>query len=78
MWLSDLSPFETYLVALPAVMFGSILFLAGIILLLQPQNKNDAETLEEIRKALEIAGAEFNGAPTEEGRHWLTKSQPGE
>ena len=67
MWLSDLSPFETYLVALPAVMFGSILFLAGIILLLQPQNKNDAETLEEIRKALEIAGAEFNGAPTEEG-----------
>ena len=60
MWLSNLSPFETYLVALAAVMFGSILFLAGIILLLEPRNKNDAETLEAIRKALEKAGAEFN------------------
>jgi hypothetical protein len=60
MWLSNLSPFETYLVALPAVMFGSILFLAGIILLLEPRNKNDAETLEAIRKALEKAGAKFN------------------
>ena len=63
MWLSNLSPFETYLVALPAVMFGSILFLAGIILLLEPRNKNDAETLEAIRKALEKAGAKFNGVP---------------
>jgi hypothetical protein len=60
MWLSNLSPFETYLVALPAVMFGSILFLPGIILLLEPRNKNDAETLEAIRKALEKAGAKFN------------------
>ena len=60
MWFSNLSPFETYLVALPAVMFGSILFLAGIILLLEPRNKNDAETLEAIRKALEKAGAKFN------------------
>ena len=60
MWLSNLSPFETYLVALPAVMFGSILFLAGIILLLEPRNKNDAETLEAIRKELEKTGAEFN------------------
>ena len=41
-------------------MFGSILFLAGIILLLEPRNKNDAETLEGIRKALEKAGAKFN------------------
>jgi hypothetical protein len=60
MWLSNLSPFETHLVALPAVMFGSILFLAGIILLFEPRNKNDAETLEAIRKALEKAGAKFN------------------
>jgi hypothetical protein len=65
MWFSNLSPFETYLVALPAVMFGSILFLAGIILMLEPRNKNDAETLEAIRKALEKAGAKFNGVPTE-------------
>ena len=64
MWLSNLSPFETYLVALPAVMFGSILFLAGIILLFESRNKNDAETLEAIRKALEKAGAKFNGVPT--------------
>jgi hypothetical protein len=46
-------------------MFTSILFLGGMILLLEPRNKNDAETLEAIRKALEKAGAEFNGAPTE-------------
>jgi hypothetical protein len=58
-WLSDLSPFETYLVAMPAIMFGSILFLGGIILLLEPRKKDDA-TLAEIRKALEQAGAELN------------------
>ena len=32
-WLSNLSPFETYLIAVPAIMLGSILFLGGIILL---------------------------------------------
>jgi hypothetical protein len=26
-WLSNLSPFETYLIAMPAIMLGSILFL---------------------------------------------------
>jgi hypothetical protein len=57
-WLSALSPFETYLIAMPAIMFGSILFLGGIILLLEPRKKDDAETLAEIRKAL--AGAELN------------------
>jgi hypothetical protein len=59
-WLSNLSPFETYLIAMPAIMLGSILFLGGIILLLEPRKKNDAETLAEIRKALEVAGAERN------------------
>ncbi len=59
-WLSNLSPFETFLIAVPAIMLGSILFLGGIILLLEPRNKNDAETLEAIRKELEKAGAEFN------------------
>ena len=59
-WLSDLSPFETYLIAMPAIMFGSILFLGGIILLLEPHNKNDAEKLAAIKKALEKAGAELN------------------
>ena len=61
-WLSDLSPFETYLIAVPAIMFGSILFFGGIILLLEPRKKDDAETLAEIRKALENAGAKLNGA----------------
>jgi hypothetical protein len=57
-------------------MLGAILLVGGIILLLAPRNKNDAETLEAIRKELEKAGAEFNdgerqgykcseGAPTE-------------
>ena len=54
------SPFETYLIAMPAIMLASILFLGGIILLLEPRKKNDAETLAEIRKALEVAGAERN------------------
>jgi hypothetical protein len=55
LWLSNLSPFETYLIAIPAIMLGSILFLGGIILLLEPKNESDAETLEEIRKALKKA-----------------------
>jgi hypothetical protein len=57
--LSNLSPFETYLIAVPAIMLGSILFLGGIILLLEPRKRNDAETLVAIRKALEKAGAEL-------------------
>jgi hypothetical protein len=58
-WLSNLSPFETYLIAVPAIMLGWILFLGGIILLLEPRKRNDAETLVAIRKALEKAGAEL-------------------
>jgi hypothetical protein len=57
--LSNLSSFEMYLIAIPAIMLGGILFLGGIILLLEPRNKNDAETLAAIRKALERAGDEF-------------------
>jgi hypothetical protein len=59
-WLSNLSPFEIYLIAAPAIMLGAILFLGGTILLLEPHNKNDAETLAAIRRALERAGAELN------------------
>ena len=58
-WLSNLAPWEIYLIAAPTIMLGAILFFGGIILLLEPRNKNDAETLEAIRKALEKAGAEF-------------------
>jgi hypothetical protein len=41
--LPNLSAFESYLIAMPAIMIGSILFLGGIILLLEPRKKNDAE-----------------------------------
>ena len=58
-WLSNFSPFEVYLIAVPTIMLGSILFLGGIILLLESRKKNDAET-QAIRKALEKAGTEFN------------------
>jgi hypothetical protein len=44
-WVSKLSPFEVYLIAAPAIMLGVILFLGGIILLLEPHNENDAEKL---------------------------------
>ena len=59
-WVSNLSPFEVYLIAAPAIMLGAILFLGGTILLLEHRNKNDAETLAAIRRALEKAGAELN------------------
>jgi hypothetical protein len=59
-WVSNLSPFEVYLIAAPAIMLGAILFLGGIILLLEPRNKNYAEKLAAIRRALEKAGAELN------------------
>ena len=54
--LSNFSSFGMYLFAIP----GFILFLGGIILLLEPRNKNDAETLAEIRKALERPGDELS------------------
>ena len=56
--LSNFSSFGMYLFAIPAIMLGSILCLGGIILLLEPRNKNDAETLAEIRKALQRPGDE--------------------
>jgi len=57
-WLSSLSLFQAYLLAVPAIMLGAILFLGGIILLLEHRKTNDAETLAEIRKALEKGGAD--------------------
>ena len=59
-WLSNLSPLETYLLVVPAIMLGSILFLGGIILLLERRTKNDVETLAAIRRDLEKAGVESN------------------
>jgi hypothetical protein len=49
-------------------MLGSILLLAGIILLLEPRKKTDAETLAEIRKALERPGHEFARNRPEDNR----------
>ena len=52
-----------YLIAIPAIMLGSILFLGGIILLLEPRYKTDAERLaairEQIRRNLEKAATKF-------------------
>jgi hypothetical protein len=59
-WFSNLSPFEAYLIAVPTIMLGSILFLGGINLLLERRTKNDAETLAAIRRDLEKAGVESN------------------
>jgi hypothetical protein len=69
--LSNFSSFEMYLFAIPAIMLGSILFLGGIVLLLEPRNKSDAETLAEIRKALERRGDELaNDTPPRGRRAW--------
>ena len=65
-WLSNLAPWEIYLIAAPSVMLGAILLVGGILPLLAPRNKNDAETLEAIRKELEKAGAEFNAGERQE------------
>ena len=52
-WLSNLSPIETYLIAVPAVMLGSVLLVGGIVLLFEPRTMSDAEKLEAIRKLLQ-------------------------
>jgi flagellar biosynthesis GTPase FlhF len=52
-----------YLIAIPAIMLGGILFLGGIILLLEPRYKTEAERLEaireQIRRNLEKAATKF-------------------
>ena len=57
-WLSTFSPFETYLIAAPAIMLGAISRRDHPAA--RPRDKNDAEKLAAIRNALEKAGAEFN------------------
>ena len=51
-WLSNLSPLEIYLIAVPAVMLGSVLLVGGIVLLFEPRTMSDAEKLDAIRKLL--------------------------
>jgi hypothetical protein len=42
-WLMNLPPLETYLIAVPSVMVGAILFLRGIILLLETWHRNGGD-----------------------------------
>ena len=54
-WLSNLPPYEVYLIAVPAVMLGAILLVGGIILLLERRKMSDAEKLAAIKKVLDRA-----------------------
>jgi hypothetical protein len=38
-WLSNLAPWEIYLIAAPCIMLGAILFFHGLILLLEPPRR---------------------------------------
>ena len=38
-WLSNLAPWEIYLIAAPCIMLGAILFFRGLILLLEPPRR---------------------------------------
>jgi hypothetical protein len=63
-WISgfqNVSPLETYLIAVRAIMFGSIPLSLWNNPTAQRRNRNAAETLDAIRKDLEKAGAEING-----------------
>jgi hypothetical protein len=42
-WLLSLPPFEGYLIAIPAIMVGSILLVGAIVLLFERRNKNDSD-----------------------------------
>ena len=61
MAFQNLSIFGIYLISALAIIRGAIPFLGGIILLLESSNKNNAEKLAAIWRALEKAGAELNG-----------------
>ena len=45
-WLLNLPPFEGYLIAIPAIMVGSILFVGAIVLLFEPRRDDDAGCTE--------------------------------
>jgi hypothetical protein len=54
-WISNLSPWATYLIAASAIMLGAIFLLGGIILLLEPRKMSDSEKLAAIKKVLDRA-----------------------
>ena len=41
-WLLNLPPLEGYLIAIPAIMVGSILLVGAIVLLFEPRHDDDA------------------------------------
>jgi hypothetical protein len=45
-WLLNLPVLESYLIAIPAIMAGSILLLGGIVLLLEPRHENGGSRSE--------------------------------
>ena len=68
-WLSNLSPWATYLIAASAIMLGAIFLLGGIILLLERRKMSDAEKLAAIKKVLDRADEQLGhtrqgGTPT--------------
>ena len=54
-WLSNLSPWATYLIAASAIMLGAIFLLGGIILLLEHRKMSDSEKLAAIKEVLDGA-----------------------
>ena len=65
-WLSNLSPWATYLIAASAIMLGAIFLLGGIILLLEHRKMSDSEKLAAIKKVLDRADEQLghNHTPT--------------
>jgi hypothetical protein len=42
-WLLNLPPYESYLIAITAIMVGSVLLVGAIVLLFEPRDKNDSD-----------------------------------
>ena len=68
-WLSNLSPWATYLIAASAIMLGAIFLCGGIILLLERRKMSDSEKLAAIKKVLDRADEQLGhtrqgGTPT--------------
>ena len=42
-WLLNLPPLEGYLIAIPAIMVGSILLVGAIVLLFEPRHNGDSD-----------------------------------
>ena len=65
-WLSNLSPWATYLIAASAIMLGAIFLCGGIILLLERRKMSDSEKLAASKKVLDRADEQL-GHPRQGG-----------